>query len=701
MTAKADRDDIIAEELLRMSLRQISMEMGTTIKRMSGSPIITEAEDYTVLIYSPRGELLDCPLGPVYSGPGGMSMQKFLAEFSPDGFVDGDVFLANDPFSTGALHANDMQVIVPVFVDGACVGFTYMHAHVMDIGGIMPGSWGVGATDCFGEAFRLPFVKYSENGQVNQLIRKIVAMNTRLPEMVLNDIQGMATAAQVGAARLKALVAAQGANRYMALVGDMLDRTERAARSRLKLLKPAVYEAVNWIEHNGHKNDLYPMRGRLTVDPNRLLFEFTGAPQTNGFVNATRQTLVAKVTATAAPMLFWDIPMNEGIRRVLEIRAVPGTVVCANEPAPVSANHIEGGLKVVTVITKLVSAAMGDSDNAEIASRAHAPFADSVGVGTFAGVNRAGVYQVVYDNTGLTGGSGGGPQMDGLDVGGSLPAAAIGIPDIESLEADYPIMFLWRRLAEDSGGAGQRRGGVGLDGAWTLTEADALTGSSVVASWQIPAVGARGGFPGGGTKSELVDTIDISRDWVANGRLPSPPELPVGTSIPCKAVNIPLAHGQVWRMRTPGGGGWGDPLARDPAAVVQDVNRGAVTRPAAAAAYGVQLSDAPSGYDAAATEALRAGLREARLDRSVAASDLDDQGHGANCSHCGCGRRGRLMTKPFSQALAVFGAFAEARAGVEIEETVCPGCGGLVDVRLKVDEPVPEMPPADHFERLL
>jgi N-methylhydantoinase B len=704
MTVKADTGDFIAEELLRMSLRRISMEMASTLKRMSGSPIITEADDYTVLLYSPRGELLDCPMGPIYSGPGGMSMQKFLAEFGPDGFADGDVFLANDPFSTGALHANDMQVIVPVFVDQTCVGFAYMHAHVMDVGGIMPGSWGVGATDCFGEAFRLPFVKYSENGKINQMVRKIVAVNTRLPDMVLSDIQSMATAAQVGAARLKELVASHGANRYAALVADMLDRTERAARTRVGLLKPGVHEAVNWIEHNGHRNDLYGMRGRLTVEPGRLLFEFTGDPQTNGFVNATRQAVVAKVAAATAPMLFWDIPMNEGVRRVLEVRSTPGTVVCANEPAAVSAGHVEGGLKLVTVITKLVSAAMRESDDAEIASRAHAAFADSVDMATFAGLDHGGDYHVVFDNTGLSGGTGGGPGVDGLDVGGPLPATAISIPDIESLEADYPIMFLWRRLGRDSGGAGEFRGGVGLDGAWTLTEADTLMGNNVAATWQIPAVGAEGGFPGAATKAEIVTDIDVAGDWIAHGRLPSPDQLPDGRNIEAKAIGIEIRGGQVWRLRTPGGGGWGDPLARDPDAVARDVAIGAVTLAAAAAAYGVVLAPGTLEVDIAATEALRGQRRAARLEQSAETSSTARPfaaGRDKPCRYCGGLRAGCLSPQPLSETLAGFGAFVQPRDGVELAQSICPDCASLTHVALTVRDPVPEIPAPDKLVRLL
>ncbi len=647
-------DDIVTEEVVRMAIRQIAIEASSVLARISGSPVITEADDYTVIVFSGKGELLDSDRSPAYTGSAVTAVRAVMAEFDGD-MADGDVFLGNDPHSTGAMHANDFQAVTPVFLGQAIVGFIYIHAHMLDVGGIVPGGWGVGATDCFGEAFRMPFVRYVSGGRIDSSVQRILSKNSRLPATLLNDVQGMVAAGLAGARQMRDLVARHGRERFEAIVKAFLDRTEQAARKRLLALPDGVYEVSDWMEHNGHVNDLYEVRGTLTVRQGHLHFAFTGVPQTDGLINATSAGMLGFATSAIAMMLFWDLPMNEGLRRVFNIHAAQGTVICSMEPAPVSSSHMDGSEKILTCTSRLVAQAMGASSDPELLKRACAPFAASVSVCVFAGVDKAGEYKVFADMTSMACGAGASPVADGLDGGGPQSGSKMCIPDIESYEQAYPVLYLYRRLARDSGGAGQHRGGVGLEAAWMPWGAERLVGITNAAGWQIPVPGLAGGYPGGATELRRLRERrnELLPEHVNTGR---------GEVIEAKQTGIDLNEGDIWYMRYPGGGGWGDPLERDPAMVVDDVRLGAVSVKAAATAYGVVLSAGAPGFDAEATRQRRAAMREERLASARMEGGLLE-------------RRTRL-----SDALAQNGAYVAPRDEVSLVERFAPDTGTTRDV---------------------
>ena len=664
--------DLITEEVVRLAIRQITTEMSSLLVRISGSPVITEAEDYTVMIFNVKGELLDTPRSPAYTGAACKAVQVVREEFGAGRLADGDVFIGNDPHSTGAMHANDFQAVAPIFLDEHCIGFCYLHAHMLDVGGIVPGSWGVGATDCYGEAFRMPFVKYVEDGRFNETVQRILVKNTRLPAAMLNDIQSMVVAALAGANQIRDLAARCGRARFEAITEAFIERTAQAARKRLTALPDGVYEVADWMEHNGHVNALFAVRARLTVGQSQLHFEFTGVPQTNGLINATESTVVGYVTSVLSMMLFWDLPVNEGLRRVFTVNVARGSILAAVEPAPVSAAHMDGSEKALTCAARLVAQAMSASSDPELQKRACAPYGASVSLCVFAGLDDSGAYSVFADMSSISCGGGGSPIADGMDAAGPQAASLMRIPDVESYEAAYPVLFLYRRLAKDSGGTGLHRGGVGLEAAWTPWGADSLIGITNAAAWQIPVPGAQGGYPGGATEQRRIR-------GAAGGTLPATLDPSQGESIEAKAKDVALRRGEIWYMRYPGGGGWGDPLDRDPGLVVHDVRIGTVSAKAADAAYGVVLQEAAPGYDAEATRGRRDEIRAQRL------LTAQDSGRFAM-------RRTRL-----ADALAGNGAYASPRDDVELVETFDTETGRSREV-LYTTEPgaAVSLPPADH-----
>jgi len=662
--------DIVTEEVVRKAIRQIAVEVSSVLARISGSPVITEADDYTVIIFSAKGELLDSDRSPAYTGSAVTAVRTVMAEFGDGGLAEGDVFLGNDPHSTGAMHANDFQAVTPVFLEGACVGFCYIHAHMLDVAGIVPGGWAVGATDCFGEAFRMPFVKYVESGRISNTVQRILSKNSRLPDTLLNDIQGMVAASLAGARQLSALVARYGRERYDAIVRAFLDRTEEAARKRLASLPDGTYEVTDWMEHNGHVNDLYVVRGQLTVSQGHLKFAFTGAPQTNGLINATPAGMLGFATSAIAMMLFWDLPMNEGLRRVFSIDAAEGTVICSVEPAPVSSSHMDGSEKILTCTSRLIAQAMAASSDPELQKRACAPFSASVSVCVFAGTDREGTYKVFADMTSMACGAGGSPIADGLDAGGPQSGSKMCIPDVESYEQAYPVLYLYRRLAKDSGGAGKHRGGVGLEAAWMPWGAEELVGITNAAAWQIPVPGLAGGYPGGATELRRVRST-------SNEPMPADFDPGSGDAFEAKSTGIVLGEGDIWYMRYPGGGGWGDPLERDPEQVVNDVRLGAVSEGAATAAYGVVLCETSPGYDREATRVKRNEIRARRIATVESSGDA-------------LVRRTRL-----SDGLEAGGAYVAPRDEVELVECFDPGSGRTLDVVYAAEPAASPLPEAE------
>jgi N-methylhydantoinase B len=306
---------------------------------------------------------------------------------------------------------------------------------------------------------------------------------------------------------------------------------------------------------------------------------------------------------------------------------------------------------------------MAKSADPELQRRAGAPYGASVSICVFAGADRGGTYKVFADMTSIACGAGASPIADGLDGGGPQSGSKMCIPDVESYEQAYPVLYLYRRLAKDSGGAGQFRGGVGLEAAWTPWGTDKFVGITNAAGWQIPVPGFAGGYPGGATEQRRVrgstELIPASFDPAG------------GESIEAKAKDVQLRDGDIWYMRYPGGGGWGDPLDRDPALVVNDIRLGAVGNDAALAMYGVVLS--ASGYDLEATHKKRDALRAERLVG-------------------GASRRGRL-----SDGLARFGAYVSSRDEVELSETFDPKTGRTLDVGYTANAGANlTLPPAAH-----
>ncbi|WP_224390023.1 hydantoinase B/oxoprolinase family protein [Pseudonocardia sp. ICBG1293] len=659
-------DDPVTIEIFSKALQNIAHEMGVVMMRASGSPVIAEAVDFSTFISDAEGDIV-CYAGyiTIYMGTARQAVKHILATTPRENIRPGDVFICNDPFTTGNAHQVDVGVVRPIFVGDEIVAWCWAEAHVNDFGGFAPGSMAPMATETYGEALRLPGVKIVSEGTIIDDIWRIIETNIRVPDMVLGDIRCFIAACNRCDDRINALVGEYGVETYRHYVEVAKDLAEQAVRDRIRELPDGVYSAVEYEEHNGHTNDLYPVACTLTVDDDHLTFDFTGsAPQTDGFVNCSAAITMGSAVSPALMTLFPDLPINQGTLRPLEVRTTPGTICDVTMPAPVSSGHLETGFRVSRVVTRLLGEAQAKAADPFIRDHVMASWQDSWCAGFFYAPDENGTLVPFPDMNGGSGGAGAQPVGDGMDVSGALAQPQNSLPDIEINEFAYPILYLWRRLNQNSGGPGRFRGGAGLDLAWTPWYTTGGQEHTMLSCWQVPPNGTSGGYPGTSSRFTLTHGAGVDRA-LAQGRIPAsvdeldaPPQALQG-----KQFGMIVGPGDVVTLRSGGGGGYGDPLEREPGAVAADVRAGLLSVAAADMAYGVVVQDGAA--DATATTARRHAIRAERRSWPR---------EGAHAV-----RRG-----PAAARLAELGQWCSPRDGVTVAEFADPDTGVLVRTEVVV-----------------
>jgi N-methylhydantoinase B len=663
--------DLVTADIFAKALENIASEMGVVMMRSSGSPAIAEAVDFSTFIADPAGDII-CYSGyiPFYLGPARQAVRHILQTVPRDQIHSGDMFICNDPFTTGSSHQMDIGVVRPIFSGAELIAWCWAEAHVADFGGFAPGGFAPMATETYGEALRLPGVKIVDRGEVIDDIWRIIESNIRVPHMVLSDIRCFIAACNRCDDRMQALLEQYGTADFKRYVEMSQELAERAVRSRIRGLPDGVYEAEDFVEHNGHTNDLYRVHCRLTVDDDRLVFDLSGSSaQTDGFVNCSRPTTFGAVTTPLLMSLLCDLPINEGTLRPLELITKPGTICDVRMPAPVSAGHMETGMRVMKVVTGLLSRIQVHSDDPFVRERVMAPWQDSWNGGIFYATDEYGQLIPFLDMHG--GGSGGGALAvsDGMDVSGALGQPQNSIPDIEINELSYPILYLWRRLNANSGGPGRYRGGDGLDLAWTPWYTPGGSVHVFVSCWQVPPPGIVGGYPGSSSRFDIVADANVD-GMLASGVIPAALDELGGraTALGAKHFGITAGVGDVLHMHAGGGGGYGDPLLREPAQVAADVTDGFISAAAATASYGVVLT--PDGaVDETKTVAERARVRQERLAWEFADSDGDAV---------------RIRRGPAAARLAELDQWCQPLDTVELVEVANPETGELLHVDVLV-----------------
>lgn len=710
--------DSVTLEVIRIRLENIVEEMGIAMIRSSGSPVITEARDYNTALFDAEGRFFSySDAVQVHIGSGGVAVGNLIAAIGLNKFRPGDVFISNDPHTAGSSHLPDTTVITPIFRNDLLVGFAQSQAHLVDVGGVSPGGLAPAATDCFSEGLRIPpGVKIFDGGQEVDSVRRLIANNVRVPDLVWNDIRSMVASNTTGSRRLLDAITEFGFEAFREYTALSFTLAEEVLRSRISDLPNGVYQGKEWVEGNGHDNNLYSVQCKMTIADDSVAFDFDGSsPQAEGYINCSYGALVGSVASAIVPVLGWDVPFNDGVMTPFDIKAPEGTVVNPAPPAPVGNGHMTTGIRATRLVVRLLNEACVRSDNPLLAQRVQGEWGDSFTGCISSGLTvDTGDFFVWFNMDG--GGTGTGAQLvrDGHDSAGAMTQVGNMLPDVEMNEMLYPALYLWKRLATNSGGAGASRGGMGLDYAWTLWGADAATETLWSPVSALPPWGFAGGYPGGGGGFEFQTGTNVE-ELFEEGQYPAQSSLRA-RRVELQDVNaqmVPLMRGDVFRSWIAGGGGIGDPLLRRDEFVAADVRDGYVSAECAKDVYGVIMDGHHA--DHAATAAQRKELRGKRLKahgiteepedvqqiEDLLAAQLvpnhgeDGQWHCPACAHMLGGSadwRDDALVASYtaSDRLNEVGGTARARHGapehITLSEFICAGCGTQLAAEVTLDE---------------
>ncbi|HEY4277956.1 MAG TPA: hydantoinase B/oxoprolinase family protein [Conexibacter sp.] len=700
--------DVIAAEVHRKALQNLTDEMAITLVRTSGSPIVTESKDFSTCLMDRNCEHLGFSsyvLFHVGSSLIGTRAIIDLVEESGHELKPGDGWIVNDPHTGGAMHQGDVSIIMPTFYGDEHLGWSFANMHVLDVGGVGISGYAPGAHDVWQEGMRFPPIQIIRDGAIDSQWENYIAANVRAPGAVLNDIRSMVAANNTATGKLNQIIDEFGLENHHKYCEINKDLSEQVLRERIAKIPDGVYEAVDWNEFDGHEGPdrLLELRCRLTVDGTDLRYEYSGVPQIDAFVNSTRGPMFGQaMTGLMTVLVYGDLPVNGGLWRPISVElGEEGTIVNSVPPAPVSNAHSEVGMRACKLSKDVLCQALALSEDPVLRGRIAGQHQDGFPGNALFGTNQhGGVSVIFYPDNAI--GSGGGAQTiaDGQDAYGLTCTTGGGIPDIENHEGADPVLFLWRRLVANSGGPGQFRGGQSLDQAYVITMGSGMAGPCFNACAQVPPHGVGGGYPGSAGTFHPVRESNVPQ-MLSERTMPTAARLDGRAErVRSKLTHINLAIGDVFVATAGGGAGLGDPLLRDPALVARDVVAGYVTAAHANAIYGVVLDDNQNADDAA-TAARREEIRSARIGatpakplsppRSIGVSLARDNG-AWSCASCderladadANWRDGAVLSeRPIAERYEELGMIVRDRLEeprVTVREHFCPGCAASLGV---------------------
>jgi N-methylhydantoinase B len=601
--------DPITFEVLSHRLHQITREMGITLERTGGTVTTTQQHDYNASLYRPGGEIMAA--GETYGQHvvcAGFAVKRILERFAKDEICPDDMFLLNDPY-LAAIHNSDVYAISPIHYQNELVGWSATFVHVSDVGAMTPGGDSPDATEVFQEGIRIPGVKLVERGVLKHDVFDTITNMTRQPEAVGLDLKCEIAANNVAKARVQAMYEQYGPEMMNAVSAEMIHYTETVLRNRIREIPDGSWSETLTIEADG----LCRLKLTLRKNGDQLTFDFTGTDkQVSKGINLPYHGAFGFCFGAILCCLAYDLPKNDGVLRPMTVIAPEGTLVNAKYPAPMSMSTTSSGFGVGFLASSVLMQMLATSEKwrKEIV----APNASHRNC-RHSGVNQYGRYSPFINMAhGALDGNGAGISKDGVNSGGSYMSC----PNVEWMELHYPLLYLFRRHAKDSAGAGVFRGGVGVESAHTLHDAPEgkLRGVAYgVAGLRNSGHGIFGGYPGAPSLMMLLENTNVQKIMETN-RSPIDVSQLGGSSRLLPYCNFELGQQDVLYMRVASGGGYGDPLERDPDLVHKDVTNGLVSKDAAGAIYGVVLDKDAAGVDFAATRELRKALRERELKES-------------------------------------------------------------------------------------
>jgi N-methylhydantoinase B len=585
--------DPITLEVVRHAIVAYADEMAAALRRTAYNPMIFEVQDYCVGIVDVAGGLIAQNLGglPIFLADLGVAVADGVAQHGLDSFQPGDAIVMNHPYVCGQ-HLNNVVVYTPCFVDGAVVAFMAVRAHWIDVGGSRVGFGSYASGDIFEEGLQLRNVRVLKAGEWNHDILQIFRDNFRLPDSSLGDLRAAIAACRLGERRIAELAARYGMDTVLACIDTMRDQSELLSRRAVAQIADGEYSASAWMDNDGRNLDRrIPINIRVQVRGEELTIDFSDvADQVQGPLNCGESGGIAAARVAFKNLTLPTHPVDEGSFRNLHVILPKGKFLNAQPPAALGQWSIPLPTVVDTILAALAPA---------LPAKIPAAHKGDMSGFTFHGVLATTGRRFVSLNI-SGGGWGGRPHEDGPSGCVSVCQGDVRNVPVEIQEARYPLVYGRHELRTDSGGAGLNRGGLGL--IIEVEPQQAMLTNIANERTTCPPWGL-----GGGHEGAVNDTI-----------ITQPGFDPVHVK---KHTSLPLAAYSSVTYLTAGGGGWGDPMQRDPARVREDVIDGYVSTAAALEVYGVSIG-ADGAVDEVATARLRAAGAEGADPGPVHAADL-------------------------------------------------------------------------------
>lgn len=638
-------------EVIRQKLWTINLAHGDTITRISGSPVLATldfnmsilTEDADVVMNAPYIQFLNAgaPLGIRYT------MENYAAA---PGIDEGDIYCCNDPW-IAACHQMDVLFAAPIFYEGRLFGWTANAGHQYDLGGIVPGGWPQNAEDVYSDPVVLPPFKLVEKGVMRKDLEALYLRQSRLPDMVALDLRAQLAGVRFARDQIVQLCDRFGAPTVKAAMRLMVDQAQENFRKKLLSIPDGTWTETRYIDEP-MPSSRTTQRTRLSVTKtgDRLMISNEGTdaqtPGTNGIPFVTWAGSITGIVSVS--MLYEQLFAYGGSERQIDYDAHPGTLTCVDYPAAVSGGILHA-VTMMNAMQAILSRMMAAAE--DLKGDIVAPCAEFM-LPVLIGFNDRGEYfgQAILD--GFACGSGARSFGDGIDTGGPNFSPLSMILNVEQLEQWYPILCLYRRSDPDSGGAGKWRGGNGLRLGVTPYRAqtmDVVTNTGGQGATSQNGQGLLGGLPSPASHYVIRKQTGLTA-MMSDKRLPQTAfDIAAEETIwlSPKSNGTPLHSGDIFEFRVGGGGGYGDPLDRDPDLVARDVQLGAISADAARAIYGVDPDDrdartkvreARRGWKRQEQEARQSvsatGEAERPVHEYVVAADRDGERILA-CSKCG------------------------------------------------------------------
>ena len=555
--------DPVTFEVLRNAFVSIVDQMAEQVRRTCYSFVVYN-RDFSNSLLDAEGNTLAQGKQDLSAHVGTLhyKCKAVMKEFGED-IEPGDVFLINDPYA-GGTHFSDNSILLPIFFDEELIAWSQANGHWADMGGSVPGSFDVSAADMFKEGLRVTPVKIWRRGEYCSDVAKLIANNTRDPNAILGDMEAQTQAARIAERELLRLCAKYSVATVKRAFQEVQDYVERAIRHRLRELPNGSWSTTDYLDRDpSEKEGLIPIKIKLTIENDRAIFDLTGSHSTIKTIYNSAYGATFSGVISGMKTFFPEVPLNAGVYRTLSIVVPDDTIVSARWPVAVS-GFVMPFEKIMNATFALFSKIMPEK------ALACAFNIEYLQTGGYDSSSQAKPFFMYYDW--LAGGWGGRNGKDGLSVTASPFGVGLMAQPIEGQDRLYPVRTDSFEISTDSAGPGKWRGGLGLEKSGTFIEVEQCVLSYLCDRERAVVWGIEGGLPAKPHGLWLQRNGSSEEDFLG-----------------AAFSDVPVSNGESFRRGTSGGGGYGDPLKRDPIAVMEDVEDDYISLERAAKDYGVVL----------------------------------------------------------------------------------------------------------------